>query len=551
MVCLSALVAICAGGFQSQPPLEGVAVIVDSDAPVANAEESARLRESTLADVERYGRPVYFNLTADSIDSVPEDAGGSFRRTAFAFRWPTYGGVSLSFDEAVEILRRNEAVRDAVIGRECSTPPAGNCARAVHVAATRLAADTEAASGRKLRRLVDTATSRRPATVILVTAGWPYRDEQRVGLEGIVRELQAAGTKLVVLRVPALVAYRGLVKDAGETLASRMSFTFITLNDDRGVERARLALAADVQVPPARLAKTPPVEPARPAEVPQVEHETLESRVDEDAAKVADLPDDALRRAARYVTRFERTFSSVIWRERYQQEVRVKRRFGSSGASFTTVAARRHLESELLFVWLPSDATWTTVRDVIAIDGKSRPESDRRLQALLGSKGVSVEQLRRLAAENGRFNIGQIKRTFNEPTLALLFLDEHYRHRFTFVRSGEQTLNGRPAATYDFVERARPTVVQENDRDVPMRGTLWIDPATGGVLQTALELSDPSGQLHGRMTVQYGPNPKFDVLVPKEMRESYTSRSGEEVTAVAIYSDFRRFETAIRIIVPK
>jgi hypothetical protein len=35
------------------------------------------------------------------------------------------------------------------------------------------------------------------------------------------------------------------------------------------------------------------------------------------------------------------------------------------------------------------------------------------------------------------------------------------------------------------------------------------------------------------------------------MREIYTSRFGEEVTTVATYTDFRRFETTGRVILPK
>jgi hypothetical protein len=528
VLCFSALVATGAV-FQSQPAVTDVAVIVDSDAPVANAGASARLREHALADVERYGRPAYFDLTASAITRVPENAGDSFRRATFAFQPPTYAGVSISFDEASEILRKNEAVRDAVIRRECVTSPDAGCGAAVHAAATTLAAETELASSRKLRHLVETATSVRPALLVLVTAGWPYRDERRIGIDAVVRELEAAGTRLVVLRVPALVAYQGLVRDASETVASRLSATFIALHDERDVERAHRALAHDDRAAPAQS-----LEP--------------EPRVHEDASPVSDLPDDVLRRAAGYVARFERTFSAVIWRERYQQEDRIRRRFSASGTSFTSVAARRQLDSELLFVWLPRDATWIAVRDVIAIDGKPRPLGDRRLQALLSHEAVSMDQLRQLAAENGRFNIGQIRRTFNEPTLALLFLDDHYRHRFTFARSGEQTVNGQRAVSYEFAERARPTVIQERDRDVPVRGTLWIDAPSGRVLQTLLELADPAGRFSGRMTVQFGPHAKFDVLVPLEMRETYTSRSGEEVTAVATYSDFRRFETAGRLI---
>jgi hypothetical protein len=57
--------------------------------------------------------------------------------------------------------------------------------------------------------------------------------------------------------------------------------------------------------------------------------------------------------------------------------------------------------------------------------------------------------------------------------------------------------------------------------------------------------------LHGHITVQYGRHPKFDVFVPLEMRETYTSLAGEEVTTIATYSDFRRFEPAGRLILPQ
>jgi hypothetical protein len=80
---------------------------------------------------------------------------------------------------------------------------------------------------------------------------------------------------------------------------------------------------------------------------------------------------------------------------------------------------------------------------------------------------------------------------------------------------------------------------------------LWIDDATGQVRQTVLELIDRAGGLQGSMTVRYGAHPKFDVLVPLEMQETYTSAAGEQITTRATYSDFRRFETAGRIIIPK
>ncbi len=107
--------------------------------------------------------------------------------------------------------------------------------------------------------------------VILVTAGWPYLDEQRLGLGDAIRDLRAAGTRLVVLRTPSRVDYTGLVHDASETVASRLSATFIALNDQRDVDRAHQALADAEQAAPATSAgraAVPPTapEPSRPAD---------------------------------------------------------------------------------------------------------------------------------------------------------------------------------------------------------------------------------------------------------------------------------------------
>ena len=259
-------------------------------------------------------------------------------------------------------------------------------------------------------------------------------------------------------------------------------------------------------------------------------------------------PDATLKLAGSYVARFVETFAAVIWREHYTQEDHAQRRFPASGTSFSQLVGRRELDSELLLLWLPRETSWIAVRDVTSVDGTPRRADQRRVQAALQSSDLSVDKLKALATENGRFNIGQIIRTFNEPTLALLFLDEHYRHRFSFRQIKREGVEGRRLATYEFVERARPTVIQDRRRDVPSHGTVTLDESTGEVLQTSLELSDAMGTIRGTMTVQYEPHDRFDVLVPVEMREEYASVTGEHISAVATYSDFRRFETAGRVV---
>jgi hypothetical protein len=529
---LAGVLAAAAGYAQSTGTRPDVAVVIDAHASAADPARAATLRAQTLDAIEAGGRTVFLELGVDRIVEVAADSSPAFRQTVFAHRRPTYGGISLSVTEATEILRRNEAVRDAVIARECAGSAARDCGGAVHAAAVALAADTEADTAAKLERLTETAISTRPRVLVLVTAGWPYRDDGRVDVDAAARTFRTAGTALVVLREPAVSSPGGTTKDAAERLAARLGAPVVTRDNADDVARARGLLAAQL---PVRTDAAPAAGRATRSPAPV-------------SAPTSNADDALLDLAAAYVAQFEQTFAAVVWRERYEQEYRATRRFNASGGSFMTVVDRRVLDSELLFVWLPADGSWITVRDVIAVDGRAR--ADRRLPSLL-NRSVSPGELRALARENGRFNIGNIVRTFNEPTLPLLFLDERHRRNFSFTRDGAEDVAGRAAVRFQFVERGRPTVIQQDARDLPAAGSIWIEKDTGRVLIATVGLADAAGQLRGAFTVRYGPHPRFDVLVPLDMQERYTSRSGEEITGAAAYSEFRRFETGTRLIVPK
>jgi hypothetical protein len=534
---LAASLTLATATVPPQPVAATVTVAIDVTAEAADAALSTNLRVRMLETSDPRAAARYVSVTPDAIRLVPADERSSFRRTTFVNPPPRYNGVALTVDDAVEILRGNQAVRDAIIQRECAASPRLECGGSVHAAATTRAADAEEATRRKLLRLVEVARAYPATTLVLITAGWPYRDEGRVGLRQAVADLSALGTSLIVVRAPGRSAYRGLVRDASEVLAARLSAVFTPLTSSDDADHVATTLAAG-EVP--RLVT--PVEAA--AHAPDA---ATGSATDPDPAGAAGLP-PGLVAAGAYVEQFERTFSSVVWHERYRQEVRTERRFASSGARSTVLTGRRTLDSEMFFLWLPLDASWITVRDVVAVDGRTSAAADRRLQALLAGNEVSTRQLRVLAVENGRHDIGHIQRSFTEPTLVLLFLDPHYRQRFSFTPGAAGGARGRRMATWDFVELGRPTVIRNRDQDMPARGSLTVDTATGRILETRLELRVPGAMLTGEATVRFAAHPRFDVLVPIEMRERYESASGEHITTVAAYADFRRFETAGRLV---
>ena len=122
-----------------------------------------------------------------------------------------------------------------------------------------------------------------------------------------------------------------------------------------------------------------------------------------------------------------------------------------------------------------------------------------------------------------------------------------------------------------FVERGRPTIVGDGaGNDVPAKGSLWIDPARGTVLQSDVDYDlnprDTQHRTRARVITKYRREPRLDVLVPESMKEIYQwpvdrreparrrrgglnvfDDTGDQdellhVEAEAHYSGYRRFE---------
>ena len=139
-------------------------------------------------------------------------------------------------------------------------------------------------------------------------------------------------------------------------------------------------------------------------------------------------PDVVFERAHRYVREFESTFALVIGDETYEQRIDINQ--GSS----SPVVVNRRFGSELLFMWVPDDHAWTSVRNILTVDGKRVAETDQGLEdALKQPLPERASRIHRLAELSARFNVGSIYRNFNNPTLALQFLDQSYEQRFAFT----------------------------------------------------------------------------------------------------------------------
>src|SRR5262249_44893106 len=151
--------------------------------------------------------------------------------------------------------------------------------------------------------------------------------------------------------------------------------------------------------------------------------------------------------------------------------------------------------------------------------------------------------LARAVQESSRYNIGTIRRNFNVPMLALQFLDRAMASRFRFEELPPEHIGGVLARVLRYRETTRPSIITADGVDAPARGRFWLEPESGGVLQTELTISNPRGDI--RIRTWYGPDQRLAIRVPVRMAETYdySERLYDYIECEATYGNFRRFET--------
>jgi len=270
------------------------------------------------------------------------------------------------------------------------------------------------------------------------------------------------------------------------------------------------------------------------------------------AADTRPSMDDVLARTGAYLKLYESQLSSVVAEEHYEQQY-TNWEVGRT----TTFPQRRTLDSDFLFLRLPGNNSWMGLRDTFRVDGKDvRPANSDLFRSLHIENADDVAAAVRISSENARRNLGDVFRTVNVPTMTLDFFTDGNRGRFRFRKSGEEKKDGRVLWHLTFNEIARPTMVKTAEgADERSRGTVSVDPLTGAVERTVLDLGDDSradGFVRSRITVVYGQEPALGFRVPVDMVESYYRPPSREYSQLQIathatYSRFRRFQTSAKI----
>lgn len=205
-------------------------------------------------------------------------------------------------------------------------------------------------------------------------------------------------------------------------------------------------------------------------------------------------------------------------------------------------------------MFAPANHDWMAIRDVMTVDGQAladRPDLREALRALPPREVAST-----FKTYNSRFNIGRVFRNFNEPTLALLVLDAYHRDRFSFQRKRVEGAGEAALVTLAFSEKESPTLIHDLRRGrVFSKGQLVIEARTGRVRRTVL--TGKIDQMRLELTTVYAPDERLEMWVPAEFREHYeygvmpksldTQSEYENIICHAKYTNFRRFQTSVRI----
>ena len=255
--------------------------------------------------------------------------------------------------------------------------------------------------------------------------------------------------------------------------------------------------------------------------------------------------------AMRYVMAYEQKFALLAADETYVQELQrppnpgdnLSRTNPGGGMRAGGAMSRLVIKSDFLLVQLGGDGEgWMPFRDAYEVKGaKVRNRDERLLKLFEGGDQERFEKAAKLNEATASHNLGNVARTINIPTLAMMFLHPRVNERFEFTDEGEETIAGRVLRRAAYREVARPTLIKTTrGRDLALTGHIWIDPFTGTVVKTDLNAADPA--VRCAITVTYRKDDALDFWVPSQMDEYYKAAlSLDEVLATATYSNVRRF----------
>jgi hypothetical protein len=255
---------------------------------------------------------------------------------------------------------------------------------------------------------------------------------------------------------------------------------------------------------------------------------------------------DALALARQYLDTWQLELAAVVAEEHYEQVRSVWS--GTMNNRYWRHVETRTTRSDVLLLRAPAQDAWLSFRDVFEVDGRAVRDREQRFDELFRAPTAHLAtDASRIANESARFNLGRVTRNINSPTAALIFLQSPYVESIKWSFDSNATRNDRRVWVLRFAQDRPPYAVRETEgRPVRADGRMWIEPGSGRILETELNLR--ARDLTSRVDTQYGPMSGAAVFVPIRMDDAYEMPSRERVSGVATYTNHRLFRTGARIV---
>jgi hypothetical protein len=275
--------------------------------------------------------------------------------------------------------------------------------------------------------------------------------------------------------------------------------------------------------------KNPAHPPAAPAAVAEERSPVADDVSPRDAVRAGSAPgrsvEALLRRAGERIQALEGRLAVTMAREEYDQEVTLGR-WG---------ARRLHRRTVSEVAWVPAGGAivWTFFRDVVSVDGDPVPDRGKRLEPLFaaGATADVRRQAEALLKDSARYPRAAHDQ-YADARLSIRILQARPvpLHSAGLRRSDVLTTRVR------FEEVGCPTLAMSNGRDLPVRGTLFLEPVEERLVRSEVRFSVDGWPVEIKVRYQG----QGSTHLPVEMRDTYGSRSSDEqIEAVARYSSYR------------
>lgn len=175
------------------------------------------------------------------------------------------------------------------------------------------------------------------------------------------------------------------------------------------------------------------------------------------------------------------------------------------------------------------------MRDVYAVDTRAvRPKEARIARVLAEPTPATWQTAQQYAREHAVYLRANVVLWFSDPALVMRCLKPQHRARLTFKLEGSKRMNGAQVYGLGFKETDKePSAsILQMPGDPLASGRFWVEPGTGRIHQT--EFWPQSGTETARVQVQYAPDEKLGILLPKSASHTFETRErGTDIAGTA------------------